>query len=86
MRSLRSMCAVSRKDRRRNSDVIERCGLKEDVVTRVERGIPLNSHCGVKGGNLKLFQPVAAPEWNRISKGAPPGARRPATPRGVFTQ
>ncbi|GBP70680.1 hypothetical protein EVAR_88855_1 [Eumeta japonica] len=39
MRSLRSMCGVSRKDRCRNSDVRERCGLKEDVVTRVERGM-----------------------------------------------
>ncbi|GBP61971.1 hypothetical protein EVAR_40979_1 [Eumeta japonica] len=37
MRSLRSMYGVSRKDRCRNSDVRERCGLKEDVVTRVER-------------------------------------------------
>ncbi|GBP13100.1 hypothetical protein EVAR_93069_1 [Eumeta japonica] len=37
MRSLRSMCGVSHKDRCRNSDVRERCGLKEDVVTRVER-------------------------------------------------
>ncbi|GBP56771.1 hypothetical protein EVAR_91423_1 [Eumeta japonica] len=36
MRSLRSKCEVCRKDRCRNSDVTERCGLKEDVVTRVE--------------------------------------------------
>ncbi|GBP84055.1 hypothetical protein EVAR_67654_1 [Eumeta japonica] len=36
MRSLRSMCGVSRKDRCRNSDVRERCGLKKVVVTRVE--------------------------------------------------
>ncbi|GBP61038.1 hypothetical protein EVAR_51170_1 [Eumeta japonica] len=39
MRSLRSMCGVSRKDRFRNSDVGDGCSLKEDVVTRVERGI-----------------------------------------------
>ncbi|GBP74848.1 hypothetical protein EVAR_55346_1 [Eumeta japonica] len=32
------ICEVSRKDRCRNSDVRERCGSKEDVVTRVERG------------------------------------------------
>ncbi|GBP32264.1 hypothetical protein EVAR_86096_1 [Eumeta japonica] len=31
------MCEVSRKDRCRSSDVRERCGSKEDVVTRVER-------------------------------------------------
>ncbi|GBP70363.1 hypothetical protein EVAR_51686_1 [Eumeta japonica] len=37
MWSLRSMCAVFQKDRCRDSDVRERCGLKEDVVTRVER-------------------------------------------------
>ncbi|GBP35741.1 Putative uncharacterized protein FLJ37770 [Eumeta japonica] len=37
MRSLRSMCGVSRKDRCRNSDVRERRGLKEDVVIGVER-------------------------------------------------
>ncbi|GBP91684.1 hypothetical protein EVAR_100264_1 [Eumeta japonica] len=39
MRSLRSMCGVSRKDKCKNSDVRERCGLKADVVTRVERGV-----------------------------------------------
>ncbi|GBP46324.1 hypothetical protein EVAR_39701_1 [Eumeta japonica] len=39
MRSLHNMSGVSRKDRRRNSDVREQCGLKEDVVTRVERGV-----------------------------------------------
>ncbi|GBP61724.1 hypothetical protein EVAR_89104_1 [Eumeta japonica] len=38
IRSLRSTCGVCLKDRRRNSEVRERCGLKEDVVTRVERG------------------------------------------------
>ncbi|GBP50991.1 hypothetical protein EVAR_37148_1 [Eumeta japonica] len=41
MRLLRSMCGVSRKDRCRNSDVRERCGLKGDVVTKVERGVTL---------------------------------------------
>ncbi|GBP38186.1 hypothetical protein EVAR_18065_1 [Eumeta japonica] len=39
MRSLSGMCGVSRKDRCRNSDVRERCGLKDDVETRVERGM-----------------------------------------------
>ncbi|GBP52870.1 hypothetical protein EVAR_39034_1 [Eumeta japonica] len=38
MRSLRSMCGGSLKDRCRNSDVRERCGMKEDVVTRVGKG------------------------------------------------
>ncbi|GBP35317.1 Pre-mRNA-splicing factor ATP-dependent RNA helicase PRP16 [Eumeta japonica] len=33
----RDVRGVSRKDRRKNSDIRERCGLKEDVVTRVER-------------------------------------------------
>ncbi|GBP73957.1 hypothetical protein EVAR_56115_1 [Eumeta japonica] len=33
----RSMCGVPRKDSCRNSDVRMRYGLKEDVVTRVER-------------------------------------------------
>ncbi|GBP00841.1 hypothetical protein EVAR_69134_1 [Eumeta japonica] len=37
MRSMHGMCGVSLKDRCRNSDVRERCGLQEDVVTRVER-------------------------------------------------
>ncbi|GBP91058.1 hypothetical protein EVAR_62007_1 [Eumeta japonica] len=31
-------CGVPRKDKCRNSDVRERCDLKEDVVTRAERG------------------------------------------------
>ncbi|GBP89785.1 hypothetical protein EVAR_69669_1 [Eumeta japonica] len=41
MRSLRSICEVSRKDRRRSSDVREQCRLKEGVVTGVERGVLL---------------------------------------------
>ncbi|GBP05338.1 hypothetical protein EVAR_76770_1 [Eumeta japonica] len=32
MRSQRSTCGVTRKDRCRNSDVRERCGLKKDVI------------------------------------------------------
>ncbi|GBP51118.1 hypothetical protein EVAR_31843_1 [Eumeta japonica] len=43
---IRSMCGVSRKDRCRNSDVRERCGLKEDV-TRVERGLG-NHDCPIR--------------------------------------
>ncbi|GBP36547.1 hypothetical protein EVAR_8382_1 [Eumeta japonica] len=39
MQSLRSTCAVSQKDRCRNSGVGERRSLKEDVVTRVEQGM-----------------------------------------------
>ncbi|GBP56593.1 hypothetical protein EVAR_80356_1 [Eumeta japonica] len=39
MRSLCSVCGVSRNDRCRNSDVRERCGLKEVVVTRAEGGM-----------------------------------------------
>ncbi|GBP76192.1 hypothetical protein EVAR_54948_1 [Eumeta japonica] len=38
-RSLRSMCGVSGNDKYRKIDVRERCGLKDDVVTRVEKGI-----------------------------------------------
>ncbi|GBP93648.1 hypothetical protein EVAR_66717_1 [Eumeta japonica] len=44
MRSLGSMCKVCRKERCRNSDVRERCDLKENIVTRIERG-----SCGPKG-------------------------------------
>ncbi|GBP15157.1 hypothetical protein EVAR_11453_1 [Eumeta japonica] len=33
------MCRVSLKDRCGNSDVRERCGLKEDLVLRVEKGM-----------------------------------------------
>ncbi|GBP17261.1 hypothetical protein EVAR_17753_1 [Eumeta japonica] len=36
MRSLRSMFGVSRKDRRRNNDVREWCGLKGDIAIKVE--------------------------------------------------
>ncbi|GBP40277.1 hypothetical protein EVAR_83967_1 [Eumeta japonica] len=38
MQSLCNICEVSRKDGYKNSDVIERCDLKEDVVTIIERG------------------------------------------------
>ncbi|GBP58341.1 hypothetical protein EVAR_40907_1 [Eumeta japonica] len=39
IRSLRSMCGVSWEDICRNTNVKERCGSKENVVTRVERGM-----------------------------------------------
>ncbi|GBP12232.1 hypothetical protein EVAR_6404_1 [Eumeta japonica] len=39
MRSLCNVCGVSLKGRCRNSDVGERCGLKEDVVARIEKRI-----------------------------------------------
>ncbi|GBP77219.1 hypothetical protein EVAR_56955_1 [Eumeta japonica] len=37
-RYLHSMCGVARKVICRKTDVRERCSLKKDVVTRVERG------------------------------------------------
>ncbi|GBP65268.1 hypothetical protein EVAR_37116_1 [Eumeta japonica] len=37
MRCLRSKYGVSRRDRGRNNDVRERCGLKEGIVIRVEK-------------------------------------------------
>ncbi|GBP46389.1 hypothetical protein EVAR_36369_1 [Eumeta japonica] len=40
-RSVRSACRVPLKDRRRDSDVRERCGLKQDVVNKVEEGMLL---------------------------------------------
>ncbi|GBP04784.1 hypothetical protein EVAR_3717_1 [Eumeta japonica] len=39
MRSVRSIYGEPLKDICRNSDVRQRCGLKEEVVTRVERGM-----------------------------------------------
>ena len=39
MRALRSMCGVTLKDRVRNSVIRERCGLKEDIMTRIEKGV-----------------------------------------------
>ncbi|GBP55225.1 hypothetical protein EVAR_36808_1 [Eumeta japonica] len=42
MRSLSSTCGVSQKNKCRNSDVRERCGLNKGVVTRVER-VPMAS-------------------------------------------
>ncbi|GBO99164.1 hypothetical protein EVAR_472_1 [Eumeta japonica] len=38
------MCGVSQKERCRNSDVRQRCGLKKDVLTRVERGMVRFGH------------------------------------------
>ncbi|GBP80463.1 hypothetical protein EVAR_12667_1 [Eumeta japonica] len=37
IQSLHHTCGVSQKDRCRNSDVRERCGLKKDIVIKVER-------------------------------------------------
>ena len=39
MRALRSMCGVSIVDRVRNEVIRERCGMKEDVVTRIDKGM-----------------------------------------------
>lgn len=38
MRSLRSMCGLTLKDRVRNSMIRKHCGLKEDVVTKIDKG------------------------------------------------
>ncbi|GBP08534.1 hypothetical protein EVAR_77208_1 [Eumeta japonica] len=58
--SLRSMCGgVSRKDRCRNSYVRERCGLKEDVVTKVERMLKIRMIFGIRSahGEAKVGPP-----------------------------
>lgn len=39
MRALRSMCGVKISDRIRNSVIRERCGMKDDVVTLIEKGM-----------------------------------------------
>ncbi|KAG7312683.1 hypothetical protein JYU34_001045 [Plutella xylostella] len=39
MRSLRSMCGLKLNDRIRNSIIRERVGVKEDVVTKIEKGM-----------------------------------------------
>ncbi|GBP81485.1 hypothetical protein EVAR_86166_1 [Eumeta japonica] len=76
MRSLRSMCGVSWKDRCRNSDVRERCDLKEDVVTRVERESRAKSTQGVVGvgtSNVPACRKILLCESH--GGGAPPSAR-----------
>ncbi|GBP29497.1 Graves disease carrier protein homolog [Eumeta japonica] len=52
MLSLRSMCGVSRKDKCKNIEVKERCGLKEDVVNRVETGV----YVAMEGGVRALYR------------------------------
>ncbi|GBP51222.1 hypothetical protein EVAR_85434_1 [Eumeta japonica] len=68
MRSLRSMCGVSQKNRCRNSDIRERCGLKEDVVTRAEKvirrrmaGGPRHRSKDAQSYVVKLRAPTCAP-------------------------
>ncbi|XP_063542355.1 uncharacterized protein LOC134750982 [Cydia strobilella] len=39
MRALRSVCGVRLQDRIRNSVIREKCGLSEDVVTKIEKGM-----------------------------------------------
>ncbi|GBP95485.1 hypothetical protein EVAR_65216_1 [Eumeta japonica] len=56
IRSLRSMCGVSRTDRCRNSDVKERCCLKEDVVSRVEKY--LSEHTGTVVENYEDIERI----------------------------
>ena len=57
MRSLRSMCGVTLIDRVRNEIIRERCGLKEDVVTKVEKSI------------LRWFGHVERINERRLTKG-----------------
>ncbi|GBP58007.1 hypothetical protein EVAR_32938_1 [Eumeta japonica] len=61
MRSLYSMCEVSRKDIGRNGDVRERSGWKEDVVTRAERVSEISSGFRLSGCHLapaKAYPPI----------------------------
>ncbi|GBP40982.1 hypothetical protein EVAR_26063_1 [Eumeta japonica] len=39
MRSLPNVCGVCLKDRCRDNDVRKQCGLKEDVATKIEKGM-----------------------------------------------
>ncbi|CAH0597853.1 unnamed protein product [Chrysodeixis includens] len=39
MRALRSMLGLKLSDRIRNDAIRERCGVKEDIVTRIEKGM-----------------------------------------------
>ncbi|GBP81757.1 hypothetical protein EVAR_62673_1 [Eumeta japonica] len=43
MQSMRYICGVSLKDKCRNSDVTQGCGLKINVVTKVERVVAISS-------------------------------------------
>ncbi|GBP21317.1 hypothetical protein EVAR_11713_1 [Eumeta japonica] len=56
MQFLRSICGVSLKDRCTNSDIRERCGLKEDVATREERDM------------LRCFRHIEMMNENRLKK------------------
>ncbi|GBP49367.1 hypothetical protein EVAR_24672_1 [Eumeta japonica] len=79
MRSLRSICGVSQKDRCRNNDIRERCALKEDVVTRVakeqdtimEFGINIaysDVDTDIKGEN-ETRNEIETQNWERIEPG-----------------
>ncbi|KAF9790000.1 hypothetical protein SFRURICE_002365 [Spodoptera frugiperda] len=56
MRALRSMCGVKLSDRVKNSVVREKCGLKDDLVTRIEKGM------------LRWFGHVERMDDNRFTK------------------
>ncbi|GBP41093.1 General transcription factor 3C polypeptide 2 [Eumeta japonica] len=63
MQSSRNMCGLSLKDRCKNSDVKEQCGLKEDLLTRVEKNVcsaveiaPFKFKCEICGASsLKVY-------------------------------
>lgn len=57
MRSLRSMCGVKLIDRVRNEIIREECGLKEDIVTRIEKGM------------LRWFGHLERMDESRLTKG-----------------
>ncbi|GBP85517.1 hypothetical protein EVAR_45059_1 [Eumeta japonica] len=68
MRSPGSVCGVSQKDRCRNSDVRQQCGMKEDVVTRVGKrylavvlrhGSKTRMFLAISKATIKLAQPGA---------------------------
>ncbi|CAH1645106.1 unnamed protein product [Spodoptera littoralis] len=56
MRALRSMCGLKLSDRVKNSVIRERCGLKDDVVTRIEKGM------------LRWFGHVERMDESRVTK------------------
>ncbi|GBP25796.1 hypothetical protein EVAR_94815_1 [Eumeta japonica] len=73
MRSLRIMCGVPRKDSCKNSDVRERCGLKEDVMTRVEGGMLRCFGHPVRMNESKLTKQIYKSNVcdGRVSEGRP---------------
>ena len=69
---MRNMCGVTLNDRLRNDVIRDRCGLKEDVVTKVEKGmLRWFGHVGRMDGDRGTKEIYSANVNGNVRRGRP---------------